>query len=171
MTETNEYTFSDDDYCDFWIKELLPEYKFSGDYEFLREDECDDAQAVAESCKGRGFVDEVIIDVREWLKGEEISAKNTGVTDCAVLVHKVDGKIVAISCTGIYGHDNEKGVAVWVRMIATTPKFQGQGIGRNLLMQTLQYGVEHGAKLAFLHVDLANTNAVKLYESIGFVRD
>jgi ribosomal protein S18 acetylase RimI-like enzyme len=161
----------DDNYTDFWIKKLLPEYKFTGDYVFLREDECVDAQVVAESCRGIGFTDEVIINISEWLKGEEISAKNTGVTDCIVLIHKVDGKIAGISCTGIYSHDSEKGAVVWVRMIAAAPEYQGQGIGRNLLMQTLQYGVEHGAKRAFLHVDLENKNAVKLYESIGFVRD
>ena len=160
----------EENYTDFWLNELLPEYKFNGKYEFLCENECDSAQAVAELCIGRGFDSEVIVNVHEWLKGEEISAKNTGVTDCAVLIHKIDGKITGISCTGIYGHDWEKGAVVWVRMIAVMPEYQGQGTGRNLLMQTLEYGVEHGAKRAFLHVDLENKNAVKLYESVGFIR-
>ena len=159
----------EDNYTDFWIKELLPEYKFTGEYEFLREEDCGEAQTVAESCIGRGFQRTSVVDVREWLKGEEISA--AGCADCTVLVSKIDGKITGISCTGVYGHDSEKGAVVWVRMIAVAPEFQGQGIGRNLLMQTLQYGVEHGAKRAFLHVDLENKNAVKLYESVGFVAD
>ena len=162
---------NDDVYTDFWIRELSPEYKFAGQYEFLRECECENAQAVTKLCEGIGFTSEAIIDVREWLKGEEISAKNMGATDCAVLVHKTGGKIAGISCTCIYAHNHEKGAVVWVRMIAVAPEFQGRGIGRNLLAQTLQYGVERGAKRAFLHVDLRNKSAVKLYESMGFIRD
>lgn len=158
----DEYNKNDDIYHDFWIKELLPEYKFTGEYEFLQECECSAAYAVAKACKAKGFTGESEQFLREWLTGEE---------DNTVLIHKIDGKIVGISCTCIYSRNHEKGAVVWVRMIATMPEFQGRGIGRNLLMQTLQYGVEHGAKRAFLHVDLKNKNAVKLYESIGFVRD
>jgi len=171
MRRLDEYNNNDDIYCDFRIKELLPEYKFKGAYEFLREDECAEAYAVAESCKGLGFTGESQQFLREWLTGEEISAENIGVTDCAVLIHKINAKTAGICCTGIYGHDSEKGAVVWIRMIAVTPECQGRGIGRNLLMQALQYGVEHGAKRAFLHVDLENKNAVKLYESVGFSRD
>ena len=161
----------DEIYHDFWINPLLHEYKYTGMYDFLSENECPDAQVVAKSCEGHGLESEVIVNIYEWLKGEEKGEKDVGATDCAVIVHKIDGKIVGISCTCIYGHDYEKGAVVWVRMIAVKPEFQGQGIGRNLLMQTLQYGVEHGAKRAFLHVDLENKNAVKLYESVGFIRD
>ena len=166
--------FDDDNYCDFWIRELLPEYKFtsnSGSYEFLREDECAEVSAVSVSCEGqsRGVNCENEQWFKKWLKGGDIGVDDA--TDCAVIVHKIDGKIVGFCCTCIYGHDNEKGAVVWIRWIDVMPEFQGRGIGRNLLMQTLQYGVEHGAKQAFLAADLENKNAVKLYESIGFVRD
>jgi len=163
----------DDNYCDFWIRQLLPEYKFSGDVEFLQENECAEAAAVSQSCEGqsRGVNAESEQWFRDWLKGEDNGAKNVGATDCGVIVHKIDGKIAGFCCTCIYGHESEKGAAVWIRWIDVTPEYQGQGIGRNLLMQTLQYGIEHGAKRAFLAADLENKNAVKLYESVGFVRD
>lgn len=171
----NEYMliFDDDNYHDFWINTLLPEYKFKGEYEFLREDECPDASAASISCKGqsRGFTGESEQWFREWINGENEDINDMGGKNHAIIVHKTDGKIVGISCICTYGHDFEKGAVVFVRMIAVMPEYQGQGIGRNLLMQTLQYGVEYGAKRAFLHVDLENKNAVKLYESIGFVRD
>ena len=165
--------FDDDNYHDFWLRELLPEYKFSGNFELLREDECPDASAVSISCKGqsRGFLGESEEWFKEWLKGEESGQKDVNATDSAVIVHKINDKIVGISCTCIYGHTNEKGAAVWVRMLAVMPEYQNQGIGCNLLLQTLQYGVEHGAKRAFLAVDLENKNAVNLYESIGFIRE
>ena len=170
----NEYMlmFDDDNFHDFWINSLLPQYKFEGSYDFLCESECADAFFVAKSCAGqsRGFTGETEQWFCDWLKGEEGGAKDVGATDCAVLVHRTDGKITGISCTCIYAHGNEKGAVVWVRMIAVIPEFQGRGIARNLLMQTLQYGVERGAKRAFLAVDLANKNAVKLYENAGFIR-
>ena len=158
----DEHNSNDDIYTDFWIKELLPEYKFIGEQDFLLKGECAEAYAVAKSCKGWGFTGESEQFLRDWLKIEQ---------DNAVLVYKIEGKIVGLCCTCIYNRDAEKDVTVWIRMIAVTPEYQGQGIGRDLLMQTLQYGIEHGAKRAFLHVDLANKNAVKLYESVGFVRD
>jgi len=165
--------FDDDNYHDFWIRELLPEYKFTGNYEYLRDNERYEVTVVSLSCKGqsRGFIGENEQWFREWLKGEEKGQIDLGATDCVVLTHKIDGKTAGISCTCIYGHDWEKGAVVWVRMLAVIPEFQRQGIGRNLLMQTLQYGIEHGAKRAFLAVDLTNANAVKLYENVGFVRE
>jgi ribosomal protein S18 acetylase RimI-like enzyme len=165
--------FDDDNYCDFWIRKLQPEYKYSGEREFLREDECSAASDVTKLCEGqsRGVNSENEQWFIDWLKGEEIGEKNADATDNAVIVHKIDGKIVGICCTCIYAHDNEKGAVVWIRWIDVIPEYQNRGIGRNLLMQTLQYGIEHGAKRAFLAVDLENKNAVKLYESIGFIRD
>lgn len=165
--------FDDNNYHDFWINELLPEYKFFGGREFLREDECAEVSAVSKSCEGqsRGVNGESEQWFRYWLKGENNEEKNMSATDYAVLVHKIDGKIVGFCCTCIYGHDSEKGAVVWIRWIDVTPEYQGRGIGRNLLMQTLQYGAEHKAKRAFLAVDSENKNAVKLYENIGFVKD
>ncbi|MCL2773188.1 MAG: GNAT family N-acetyltransferase [Oscillospiraceae bacterium] len=165
--------FDDDNYCDFWINGLLPVYKFLGEYEFLRDDECADASALSKICEGqsRGVNGESEEWFKKWLNCEETGQKDVGATDSAVLVHKIDGKIAGFCCTCIYGHGSEKGAVVWIRWIEVSPEFQGRGIGRNLLMQTLQYGAEHGAKRAFLAVDLENKNAVKLYESIGFVQD
>jgi ribosomal protein S18 acetylase RimI-like enzyme len=53
-------------------------------------------------------------------------------------------------------------------MIAVHPDFQRRGIGHKLLMQTLQYGAEHGAKRAFLHADIENTAALRIYADAGF---
>ena len=165
--------FDDDNYCDFWISPLLPEYKFTGDLEFLREDECLAASELSKSCEGqsRGVNGESEQWFLDWIKGEEEGSKNMGATDRAVIVHKIDSKIAGMCCTCIYGHESEKGAVVWIRWIEVSPEYQNRGIGRNLLYQTLHYGIEHGAKRAFLAVDLENKNAVKLYEDIGFVRD
>ena len=54
-------------------------------------------------------------------------------------------------------------------MMAVHPNYQGRGIGIKLLMQTLQYGTNHGAKRAFLHVDTQNTAAIRIYLNAGFI--
>ncbi len=70
---------------------------------------------------------------------------------------------------GIYGDESKKGPVLWLREIAVLPQEQGKGIGRKLILQSLGYGKERGAKRAFLMADDCNTNAIGLYKSVGFV--
>ena len=80
-----------------------------------------------------------------------------------------DNEIAGIVCTGTYGHESKDGAVVWIREVAVKPKYQGQGIGRILVSQALQYGKQCGASRAFLAVDEENSGAIHLYESLGFV--
>jgi ribosomal protein S18 acetylase RimI-like enzyme len=48
------------------------------------------------------------------------------------------------------------------------PEFQGRGCGKALLQSALAYGLEHGAKRAFLMADDCNTGAIALYRRMGF---
>ena len=149
---------------DYWIDSLTSPGKEYSDYEFLHSDDCHIASEISISCRGcsRGFEGEPPEWFSEWLQGED------WLKDTAVLLHKSNNRIAGISCAATYAHDSEKGTVVWVRMMAVHPDFHGQGIGTKLLMQTLQYGFEHGAKRAFLHVDTENTHAIKMYLKAGF---
>ena len=149
---------------DYWIDTLIAPGECYNDYEFLDKNDCAAASEITFACRGqsRGFEGEPPDWFSNWLDGEE------GLNNTAVLVHKINGNITGISCTATYAHDSEKGIVVWVRMMAVHPDCQGQGIATKLLMQTLQYGAEHGAKRAFLHTDTQNTNAIKMYLKAGF---
>ena len=154
-------------YQDYWnvpLKSLGSEYS---EFTFLREEDCAIASEITAACHtlSRGFDVMTAKWFRNWMNG------NDGLHNSAVLTSNVNDRIVGISCTATYGHDSENGAVVWVRMIGVQPDFQGHGIGTKLLKQTLQYGVEHGAKRAFLHVDVENTNAIHIYTKSGFVRD
>ncbi|MDH8676869.1 GNAT family N-acetyltransferase [Fusibacter bizertensis] len=118
----------------------------------------EDAKALAklsQACKGmsRGFYGETEEWFIEWL------AENK------VLVHRIDGEIVGFCCISIYSD----GEVLWIRELAVSPKFQGRGIGRNLLKAGLSYGHIQGAKKGFLAVDTENANAIHLYKQFGFV--
>ena len=52
--------------------------------------------------------------------------------------------------------------------IAIDPKFQGQGLGRFLLSQTLKEALTNSADECFLEVRESNIRAQNLYESLGF---
>lgn len=52
--------------------------------------------------------------------------------------------------------------------IAIHPSFQGRGLGRRVLEQTLSMIVQGGANVCFLEVRRSNDRAATLYESIGF---
>jgi len=149
---------------DYWIDALIPPGEQYNDYVFLHNDECVAASEISITCRGksRGFEGGTPGWFSNWLHGEE------GLQNSAILIYKSNGHIAGFSCTATYAHDSEKGAVVWVRMMAVHPNYQGRGIGAKLLMQTLQYGAEHGAKRAFLHTDTQNTAAIKIYLNAGF---
>ena len=52
--------------------------------------------------------------------------------------------------------------------ICVMPKYQGQGIAKQLLKKFVDYGEQHSAENLFLEVRETNTRAIKLYERAGF---
>jgi GNAT superfamily N-acetyltransferase len=155
---------------EYWIDDITClEGEF--DYSLLKEDECEQAAFVTQSCRNqsRGFLGENKEFFLEWISGRESSAMNCNAKNSSVLVHKNDNRIVGVACVTIYGYEGKKGPILWLREIAVHPEFQGKGIGRKLIRQALQYGKEREAKRSFLMADDCNENAIGLYKSIGFV--
>lgn len=157
-------------YNDYWIENLTLAGDKYNNYEYLKLEDCAAASQITILCRGksRGFEGETPDWFASWLRGEETGQIDCGCQNNAVLIHKINSSIIGICCTAIYAHDSEKGAVVWVRELAVHPDFQGNGIGQNLLNQTLQYGYEHGAKRAFLHADTLNFAAIHIYAKAGF---
>ena len=53
--------------------------------------------------------------------------------------------------------------------LVTAPEWRSQGLGRQLTLHLLQWGMNHGARDAYLQVQHDNTPALKLYGSLGFM--
>lgn len=142
------------------------------DYALLEKEEYGQASFVTCAVKNqsRGFHGETKEWIENWIKGEDPDAMACeGIRDCNILVNR-DGKTVTgVACVGIYGDESKKGPVLWLREIAVLPQEQGKGIGRKLILKSLGYGKERGAKRAFLMADDCNTNAIGLYKSVGFV--
>jgi len=156
---------------DYWIDPLSVSDKLFNNYDFLLLSECIPASEITTACRGqsRGFEGENPEWFKQWLNGKEEGQMTAGCQNSSILTYREKNKIIGISCTATYAHNSEKGKVVWVRMLSVHPDYQGQGIGTKLLLQTLRYGVEHGAKRAFLHADTQNTAAIRIYSKVGFL--
>ena len=152
-------------YHDYWIDTLIAPGRAYSDFNFLPEADCAAASEVTVACRGRsrGFEGESPQWFMEWLRGEN------DLHNPAVLIRRMNNRIAGLACTATYAHGSKRGAVAWVRLMAVHPDFQGRGIGKTLLMQTLQYGAEHGAKRAFLHADTENPAALRIYKSAGFL--
>ncbi len=154
---------------EYWISGISNVHQENCEYSLINNVEIEVAAKVTMDCKGqsRGFHGESPEWVKSWIDGTEGGLVNA--KDSTILVHRENDEAVGIVCIAVYGHESEKGAILWVRELAVTPSSQGKGIGRSLLKQALTYGVEHGAKRAFLMADECNYNEKKLYENIGFL--
>ncbi len=129
--------------------------------------EAAEAAAVANACVGqsRGFTGATPKLMRQWIDGSP-----EGVRNAAVLgIRDVCETLCGIVMTGVYGDKSEKGSVAWVRAVAVHPDHQNCGHGRALVSAAISHGKQHGATRGFLAADDENTNAIHLYESLGFV--
>jgi GNAT superfamily N-acetyltransferase len=58
-----------------------------------------------------------------------------------------------------------------VRMLVVAPAARGQGAGRRLMAACLRCARDIGAPAVVLHTSPVMTTALRMYETIGFVRD
>jgi len=55
-----------------------------------------------------------------------------------------------------------------ISAVCTDPAFRGQGLAARLI-RAVAYGIRARGETAFLHAAASNTNAIRLYEKLGFV--
>lgn len=85
-----------------------------------------------------------------------------------------DGELVGFHWTKAHGADDDAGHGHQplgeVYVVGVDPKAQGIGLGPALTLQGLRYLRSKGLPSAMLYVDEANTNAIGVYERLGFAR-
>ena len=145
------------EFLDFWNTDLAKtaaQCECEGEIEYLRSDECDEASNLTKKCElqSRGFEGVQIMAVSEWL------------ADGKVIVCRKDAAIAGLCSVSIYN----EGTTLWIRVIAVDPAYQGHGIGKELMTQAIQYGIQNGAVKGFLAADVLNLNAIGLFNKFGF---
>ena len=155
---------------EYWIHDLQGTRDAKTTCRPILPDECAEAARITQECRyqSREFFGETLESTQAWLSGEDPNADAAELRHPAILACFDDGKMAGVAFTGVYGYDGKRGPVVWVRELAVSPAFQGRGYGRALMESVLQYGIDHGAKNAFLMADDCNSGAVALYRSVGF---
>ncbi|MCL2353863.1 MAG: GNAT family N-acetyltransferase [Defluviitaleaceae bacterium] len=146
------------EYADFWNVDLVETASHFSDLDqaqHLNLDECEIASTVTKSCmlQSRGFEGCPPEFYKEWLNdGNHIITARQG------------SEIVGVCSISIYN----EGTTLWIKEIATDPKYQGLGFGKKMLEQAIAFGVKNGAVKGFLMADILNKNAIGLYNKYGF---
>jgi mycothiol synthase len=68
----------------------------------------------------------------------------------------------------VYGSEPDDDPAGEIHMIGSDPEYQGQGIGKKVLLAGLAYLKDKGTRTTYLSVDSENQSALALYYSVGF---
>lgn len=118
------------------------------------------ASNITKTCKSqsRGFAGETENTIKQWSESE----------NSKIFVVEKDGKRIGVSLVNLYGFDSEKGIVLWIRLLAVNPEYQRQGVGRSLLNYSINWGKSKGAKRSFLASDVQNDNAIQLYKDFGY---
>ncbi len=62
------------------------------------------------------------------------------------------------------------GIEADILTVAVLPAYRRQGIAREFMRQIEAYAIEHEASAMMLEVELSNESAIKLYESLGYMK-
>jgi len=82
----------------------------------------------------------------------------------ALWVAELDGAIVGTVSVV------PRGQALYLRSLAVLPAARGRRLGQALVRQAEAYAAAHGLRRVFLSTTPMLTNAIRLYERLGFVR-
>ncbi len=85
-----------------------------------------------------------------------------------LLLHERLGRLAGFCWTKVHREDRPLGE---IYVVAVDPDFQGQGLGRALVLAGLDRLAGQGLDTAMLYVDASNAPAVRLYEDLGFTID
>ncbi|MEN6420094.1 MAG: GNAT family N-acetyltransferase [Clostridiaceae bacterium] len=159
---------------EYWLKPLEKPFSPRIVCEALTAADALEAAVVTQSCRlqSREFFGETKEKIENWINAvyPEGNENAFGAQHEAVLACRDEaGKIAGVVLTAVYGYGESWGPVAWVREIAVLPERQGKGYGRALVESALNYGLERGAKNAFLMADDCNAHAISLYRSIGFM--
>lgn len=76
-----------------------------------------------------------------------------------------------VGITGLYNY-NDDAENAWIAWYGILPEYRNKGLGDELLKTTISLAREKGFKYIRLYADiLENTEAIKLYEKNGFIKE
>jgi [ribosomal protein S18]-alanine N-acetyltransferase len=87
-------------------------------------------------------------------------------SNTATWVAENDGQMAGFAI--VEWRERKKRITAYIQTIEVSPESRGQGVGRELLAHIEDSSRAASAALIWLHVDAANTAAIRLYERHGY---
>ena len=107
---------------------------------------------------------------RRAIEGDTAGRAASGTVLVARQVNRVVGTSSVLRAGTTYARVAAPGEAE-IRLLAVDPDLQGTGLGRALMLASIETALEWGAEAAVLDTGTDNLRAQALYERIGFERD
>jgi ribosomal-protein-alanine N-acetyltransferase len=85
-----------------------------------------------------------------------------------VALAEIDGALAGFCILHI--EQAEHGRAAYIVTLDVAPKHRRQGVARSLMLQAEVLSVSAGCTMMALHVFSGNTDAIRFYQGVGFVR-
>ena len=86
----------------------------------------------------------------------------------ATWIAEEDANLIGFSIVDWPSGESES--SAYIQTIEVHPAFRGHGIGAELLIRAEESARAAGAQAIWLHVDIENVAAIRLYESRGYAR-
>ena len=112
---------------------------------------------------GSTYEREANFTAEQWIERLDLKARNSAALP---LVAEQDSHAIGLVC-GIVHEAGDDAAVIYQMWVAK--EYRGQGIGRLLIEEIIRWASELNISTLKLGVITANTAAVRLYESIGFV--
>jgi ribosomal protein S18 acetylase RimI-like enzyme len=87
-------------------------------------------------------------------------------SNSATWIAENDGQMAGFAI--VQWREGKKRITAYIQTIEVSPESRGQGVGRELLARIEDSSLAASAALVWLHVDAANTAAIRLYERHGY---
>jgi N-acetylglutamate synthase len=132
------------------------------------------------SMKAAGESGQIVISPvpsRDWLEGVCRSQPPSKSSPAHLMA--IVGKIQVPAAFAMLNHEEtpvafglgviDRGMAE-IGCLMVDEAHRGRGLGRQIMIALMTWAKEGGARRAFLQVDRANANAVRLYDALGFAK-
>lgn len=87
-----------------------------------------------------------------------------------LVIARSEGQVIGMASGFAYVHP-DKPLALFINEVGVSSRFQGRGIGKQLMERMLAWGREQGCREAWVATEVGNTPARRLYESTGGIAD
>ncbi|HOY71319.1 MAG TPA: GNAT family N-acetyltransferase [Methylotenera sp.] len=104
-------------------------------------------------------------DFSKQKRGLELLVRNNTTANIQV-AKNASGRVIGMVTSQLVISTAEGAASAWIEDMVVDVKYRGQGIGKQLLQNTLDWAKHNGATRAQLLVDIENTKALGYYDHL-----